>query len=235
MNAATPSPPLSLTRVIVSYQLAASLRIRSSYDWHQRVWECFPDRTDADRDFLTRLDDKDGEYQLLILSPVVPCRPEWCPCDAWESKVISTAYFEQDRYAFQLRANPTKKVINISKPKVIKTDGRIDRNKNSRRVALVGPDELRAWLARKAAGHGFSVEQTTMRPFGNQYFKKADAFAPHFAVDFQGVLKVTEPEKFRQVWFGRTDQRSPGRIIRGIGSAKAFGLGMLVIAPLPAR
>jgi CRISPR associated protein len=73
-----------------------------------------------------------------------------------------------------------------------------------------------------------------MRPFGNQYFKKAASFAPHFSVDFQGILTVTERERFRQVWFGRTDERSPGRIIRGIGSAKAFGLGLLVIAPLPA-
>jgi CRISPR system Cascade subunit CasE len=232
MNEAISTPPVYLTKMVVPYQLAASLRIRNSYHWHQRVWECFPGRDGEVRDFLTRLDDKDGEYQLLILSPVPPTRPAWCPAGAADTKPISPAYFGHRRYTFQLRANPTKKVVNPAKAKVLKPDGRIDRNKNSRRVALAAPEDLRAWLARKASDHGFAIEQATIRPFGNQYFKKDGAFAPHFAVDFQGALSVTNPEVFRRIWFGRTDERAPGRIIRGIGSAKAFGLGLLVIAPL---
>ena len=232
MNEAISAPPVFLSKMVLSYQLAASLRIRNSYDWHQRVWECFPGRDGANRDFLTRLDDKDGEYRLLILSPAPPTCPPWCPPEALESIPVPTTYFAHTRDTFQLRANPTKKVVNPAKPKVLKPDGRIDRNRNSRRVPLVAPDELRAWLARKASDHGFAVEQATIRPFGNQYFKKDAAFGPHFAVDFQGVLSLTNPEEFRRIWFGRTDERAPGRIIRGIGSAKAFGLGLLVIAPL---
>ena len=157
MNEAISAPPVFLSKMVLSYQLAASLRIRNSYDWHQRVWECFPGRDGANRDFLTRLDDKDGEYRLLILSPAPPTCPPWCPPEALESKPIPTTYFAHTRYTFQLRANPTKKVVNPAKPKVLKPDGRIDRNRNSRRVPLVAPDELRAWLARKASDHGFAA------------------------------------------------------------------------------
>ena len=200
-----------LTKLIISYQLAAALRIRNSYDWHQRVWECFPGRDGEKRDFLTRLDDKDGEYHLLIVSPSLPTRPEWCPQKAWASKPITAAYFTARRYAFQLRANPTKKHA-VQRP-----DGSF--TKNGRRVALIEPSDLRTWLRRKAERGGFAIEQATVRLFGNQYFKKEGAFAPHSAVDFQGVLTITEMAKFHETF------------TRGIGSAKAFGFGLLMIVP----
>jgi CRISPR system Cascade subunit CasE len=41
----------------------------------------------------------------------------------------------------------------------------------------------------------------------------------HSAVEFQGALNVTDPAKFHETF------------TRGIGSAKAFGFGLLVIAP----
>jgi CRISPR system Cascade subunit CasE len=205
--------PVFLTKVVVSYQLAADLRIRNSYDWHQRVWQCFPGRDDQARDFLTRLDDKDGEYQLLIVSPQPPTRPEWCLPESWATKPITATYFTHCRYAFQLRANPTKKVA-VQRP-----DGSF--TKNGRRVPLIEAADLRAWLARKGEINGFAVEQATMRPFGNQYFKKDGAYAPHFAVDFQGALAVTDAGKFAKAFR------------HGIGAAKAFGFGLLVIAPVP--
>ena len=42
----------------------------------------------------------------------------------------------------------------------------------------------------------------------------------HSAVEFQGVLVVTDPAKFHETF------------TRGIGPAKAFGFGLLVIAPI---
>ena len=42
----------------------------------------------------------------------------------------------------------------------------------------------------------------------------------HSTVDYQGVLTVTDPIRFHEAF------------TRGIGSAKAFGFGLLVIAPL---
>ena len=214
--------PLYLTRLQLGFDLAASLRVRNSYDWHQRVWQCFPDRNEGKRDFLTRLDEKDDHYQLLILGPVRPQCPDWCPSDAFGTKEVADSYFAHRRYSFQLRANPTKKVT----PKG--EDGL--RHGHGKRLPLIHPDELRAWLERKATGlpltdgtfkypGGFRIRTATITPLGNQFFKKRDAFGPHFCVDFRGELEVTHAASFRQTFR------------RGIGSAKAFGFGMLVIAP----
>jgi hypothetical protein len=94
---------------------------------------------------------------MLIVSPRLPTRPEWCPPDAWQSREISPDYFGRSRYAFQLRANPTKKVINPHKPKALGINGRIDRNKNARRIPLRQPADLRTVRLGKAL-RGFAVE-----------------------------------------------------------------------------
>jgi CRISPR system Cascade subunit CasE len=211
---------IHVTRVIVSFELARSLRIRDSYDWHQRVWEMFPCRDGERRNFLTRLDEKPEGFELLVLSPSLPTRPPWCAVAYWQVKDIAPQYFRRSRYAFRLRANPTRKVVDPRKPRVVRPDGKIDRNRNARRVALTEPDALRAWLARKAEAGGFLIEQARIKPFGKVFFRKPGAFAPHFAVDFDGVLNVTDPQKFYEAF------------CRGIGSAKAFGFGLLAVVPI---
>ena len=56
---------------------------------------------------------------------------------------------------------------------------------------------------------------------GREYFEKQGLRGLHSAVEFQGVLNVTDPAKFHETF------------ARGIGPAKAFGFGLLVIAPTP--
>jgi CRISPR system Cascade subunit CasE len=209
-----------LTRVIVPFELARSLQIRDSYDWHQRVWEMFPGHDGERRDFLTRMDDKTDSIELLVVSPEPPVRPDWCALEDWRVKEIAPGYFHRSRYAFRLHANPTKKIVDPRKPKIVRPDGKLDRNRNARRIALTEPDALRGWLARKAEAGGFVVEQARIKPFGKVFFRKPGAFAPHFAVDFEGVLAVTEPQRFYETF------------CRGIGSAKALGFGLLTVIPL---
>jgi len=69
---------------------------------------------------------------------------------------------------------------------------------------------------------GESIVQEWRRKsfFGREYFCKPGARGVHSAVDFQGVLQVTDGPKFRETF------------ARGIGPAKAFGFGLLVLAPL---
>jgi CRISPR system Cascade subunit CasE len=209
-----------LTRVIVPSELARSLRIRDSYDWHQRVWEIFPGRDGLRRDFLTRLEPKNDCFELLVVSQQPPVCPRWSASEDWQVKEIAPGYFQRSRYSFRLRANPTRKIVDPRKPKVIRPDGKLDRNRNARRVALSEPNALREWLARKAETGGFTVEQARMKPFGRVFFRKPDSFAPHFAVEFEGVLTVTNPERFYETF------------CHGIGSAKAFGFGLLAAIPL---
>lgn len=202
-----------LTQSIIDHATAAKRGLRDTYDWHQAVWKAFPGRDGKNRDFLTRLDERDDGFRLLIVSAEIPTRPDWCPVDCWQSKPIPETYFGKSRYAFQLCANPTKKVTKLQ------PDG--SPTKNGKRVPLRTREELVAWIQRKSEQGGFVVEEATLRtiPRGREYFQKNGAHGLHSAVEFQGVLDVTDPAKFHETFK------------RGLGSAKAFGFGLLVIAP----
>ena len=202
-----------LTQVILDFAAAARLRLRDCYDWHQAVWKAFPGRDGEQRDFLTRLDQQRDGFRLLIVSPVDPSRPDWCPPESWQSKPIPDTYFSRRRYALQLCANPTKKITKLG------ADG--SPTKNGKRVPLRTREEFVGWITRKGDQGGFTVDEDTLRTFsrGREYFEKQGMHGMHSAVEFQGVLSVTDPAKFHETF------------TRGIGSAKAFGFGLLVIAP----
>jgi CRISPR system Cascade subunit CasE len=212
-----------LTQILVPYELAIrQLRIRDTYDWHQRVWQAFGGRDGAARDFLTRVDRIDDSYRLLIVSKSQPAKPDWCPTDCFQTKPIPDGFFAHPRYRFSLLANPTKKVVDANKPKVVRPDGKLDRNKNSKRIPLSRREDLLAWLSRKAEAGGFIVDLDAVRtiPRGQEYFFKPGARGVHYATEFQGVLRVQDEARFRETF------------ALGIGSGKAFGFGLLVLAPV---
>lgn len=208
---------LHLTQILVSYEDAIRLlRIRDTYDWHQRVWQAFGGRDGAPRNFLTRVERKEEVYRVLILSHSVPTKPDWCPTDCFGTKEIPETFFEHPRYRFSLLANPTKKLC------VDNADG--SRKKNGRRVPLTRREDLVAWLQRKAEAGGFRINADSLRiiPRGREFFHKdGHSHGTHAAVEFQGELAVTNSAQFRAT------------VATGIGSAKAFGFGLLVIAPMP--
>ena len=206
---------LHLTQILVSYEDAVRLlRIRDTYDWHQRVWQAFGAREDEARDFLIRVDRKEEAYRVIILSRSVPRKPDWCPTACFGTKTIPGDYFQYARYRFSLLANPTKKL------RVDNLDG--TRKKNGRRTPIVNREELTTWLQRKAKSGGFSVDPASMRtlPRGREFFHKPGAHGTHNAVEFQGELVVHDAAQFRAT------------VATGIGSAKAFGFGLLTIAPI---
>jgi CRISPR system Cascade subunit CasE len=203
-----------LTQITLDFATAARLRLRDCYDWHQAAWKAFPGRNGQRRDYLMRLDHQHDGFRLLIVSPAKPTRPDWCPPEAWRSKLIPETYFMRRRYSFQLCANPTKKVTKLG------PDGQP--TKNGRRVPLRNRDEFVGWLSRKGEQGGFTVELAALRTFsrGREYFEKQGMYGLHSAVEFQGMLNVNDPVKFHETF------------TRGIGPAKAFGFGLLVIAPI---
>jgi len=202
-----------LTQATIDHATAAKFGLRDTYDWHQAIWKAFPGRDGQQRDFLTRLDERNDGFRFLIVSAEIPTRPDWCPEDCWQTKPIPEKYFGKSRYAFQLCANPTKKVTKLQ------PDG--SPTKNGKRVPLRSREELVAWMQRKGEQGGFVVEEAMLRtiPRGREHFAKDGARGLHSTVEYQGVLTVTDPAKFHETF------------TRGIGSAKAFGFGLLVIAP----
>jgi len=95
--------------------------------------------------------------------------------------------------------------------------------KKRKRRAITKREDLITWLQRKAESGGFQVSADSLRtlPRGQEYFHKdRRSHGTHTAVEFQGELTVTDPTQFRVT------------VASGIGSAKAFGFGLLVLAPI---
>jgi CRISPR system Cascade subunit CasE len=131
---------------------------------------------------------------------------------------------EGTRLAFRLRANPTRKIDTRTRPTGAPSNGR--------RVELRSEDALVDWLARKGGEGGFELQ--TIAPGSAVYNVRIQrepklrgirrdagegrriTFGP---VLYEGVLRVTDPERFRAV------------LATGIGSAKAYGFGLLSVAP----
>lgn len=218
LDAPVTTATLHLTQILVPYEDAVRLlRIRDTYDWHQRVWQAFGGRDGAPRDFLIRVDRKEEAYRVLILSRSVPAKPDWCPTDCFGTKEIPATFFEHPRYRFSLLANPTWKPVKDENGNYI-----ADAKKRKRR-AITKREDLVAWLQRKAETGGFRVNADSLRtiPRGREFFHKdGRSHGTHNAVEFQGELTVTDPASFRAT------------VSAGIGSAKAFGFGLLVLAPM---
>ncbi|MCK4547406.1 MAG: type I-E CRISPR-associated protein Cas6/Cse3/CasE [Candidatus Eisenbacteria sp.] len=198
-----------LTRVRLPLREAAVRRLCDSYAWHQALWESFPTRDGQTRDFLMRFGRKRDGFEAFIVSEDKPTPPAW---GTWETKEIADSFLAHDRYRFSLRANPTVKRTALDEKGEIK--------KNSRRVAIYNEGALREWLRRKAEQGGFAVEDVSFTPPVRQSFRKKGQRGTHAAVDFEGVLRVTDRQAFRESF------------AKGIGSAKAFGFGMLMLMPV---
>jgi CRISPR system Cascade subunit CasE len=201
-----------LTKIEIDHETAFKAGLRDSYAWHQKIWLAFPNRPDAARNFLTRLDEIEGGFRLLVLSQESPVKPDWCPSLGWNSKPVAESFFQHSAYRFSVVANPTKKV---------RTNAAGELVKNGRRLPLSKREDLLLWIERKAEQNGFQLTgevQTIPRP--SQLFIKSSKAGRLTATEFRGSLKVTEPAAFSKA------------ALQGIGSAKAFGFGLLCLSAI---
>ena len=203
-----------LSRIDLSIEDLEKIGPMDSYRWHQAIWGCFPGRKDDKRDFLTRIDELDGKTQIWILSPAKPAKPGWCPDGALKTKELAKSFLGHGRYAFDLKANPTKRMS------VKGEDGKSPRGK---RVLLTKPDALREWLHRKGEANGFILSDETpleIGPVSGCHYNAKGNESFHGEVQFKGVLEVANTEKFVEGYH------------KGIGTAKGFGCGLLLIKPI---
>ncbi|MBQ9405638.1 MAG: type I-E CRISPR-associated protein Cas6/Cse3/CasE [Desulfovibrio sp.] len=204
-----------LARATLSRDDLAACRLLDNYDWHKAAWQCFPGMADAHRDFLLRLDWLDNGCRAYLLSGPEPVRPAWCPSAGWAVKEIPHGFLEHERYRFDLLANPTRKLVI--------RDANGERRKNGKRVPLLHEDEQRRWLKAKGVQHGFCLEDAVplaVDPAGRHPFHRRGDEGLHVGVRFRGVLNVTDKERFADAFR------------HGIGSAKGFGFGMLILKPV---
>jgi CRISPR system Cascade subunit CasE len=197
-----------LSQIHVGKDEAARLRLNDTYAWHQRLWQVFSDTGEQERSFLFRIDDRHHRFRVLLLSPGAPSEQGW---GTWQSKEVAPSFLQHDCYYFQLRANPTVK-------RVTRGDNG-ERKKNGRRTAIYDAGGLRDWIERKAIQSGFELLSFTSDPPIPYFFVKKGHRGKHIAVDFKGSLRVTNQERFERAFS------------KGIGPAKSFGFGLLMLQP----
>lgn len=221
-----------LARFEVKAEIARAEGILDSYAWHKKLWDCFPGVPGQQRTkigFLTRIDTLEGAFKIWVMADQKPVFPKWCPPDGFALKEIASSFLTHRFYVFDLRANPVKRLLvprNSSGELVLQANGK---RKYGKRVPLAKPEELRSWLVRKAAGGGFRLVEgkpLEISPMIESHFRKInkktgkEQTAYHGGVQFRGTLEVTEREKFIETYQ------------TGIGSAKGFGFGLLLLAPV---
>lgn len=211
-----------LAKLEIDTESAMQEKMVDSYVWHRSLWQCLPDDPEASRDFLSRVDQLEGKLRFWMISERKPMRPKWCLPECYEIKEVSESLLEHRYYAFDVRVNPTRREC------LKRVDGQIikgvnGKRKRGKRVAITKQDDLKIWFERKADEGGFrliSEKPLELSPVIANHFKKKDHNGYHCGTQFRGVLEVVDKEKFKETY------------TKGIGSAKGFGFGMLLIAPI---
>ncbi|MGE0430557.1 MAG: type I-E CRISPR-associated protein Cas6/Cse3/CasE [Hydrogenophaga sp.] len=218
-----------LTRVELPWEAA-----RNPYDIHRQLWRLFPGEAPEPRvsgdekkqGFLFRVESNlaGRPARLLVQSRL---KPEIAP----GVSLIGTREFHPNpsagqRLAFLLTANPVKTIVDVeveAKPdKLRRHVERSDRHGDKTsclpksRVPLVKEEEQRQWLSRKLTGAGM-VEGVSVLPHAPTYFRKGNMGGKLVTATFEGVLNVINAECLTDL------------LTNGIGPAKAFGCGLLLV------
>lgn len=200
---------LLLTRRDIS-----QLGIRDPYALHKVVYSLFNDirstedkRKGASSGIL--FSDEGGDFhrrKIILLSNRKPKNNIEGEFGEVRSKKIKTEFLSFEYYRFKIIINPTKRC-----------------NHSKKIVPIKGEEEIANWFSYRAKKNwGFEVEPRRLRvdkPRVLQFTGKEQRQITLAQVPIYGSLKVLDREKFK---FG---------FQRGLGRGKAFGCGLLQIAP----
>lgn len=197
---------------------------------HAAVLAAFPGRL-ADRTserVLWRLDPGDGELLLYVVSPEQPDfthlieQAGWPTLPTWETREYTPLLdrlTEGQTWQFRLTANPTR-----SRPR---TDGT-----RSQRFGHVTVEQQQSWLVDRSGRAGFELP-AALGPDGDkrpeyglvvrdrvvERFTRGSGTVTLSRATFEGHLVITDAAAMRAT------------LLTGLGPAKAYGCGLLTLAP----
>ena len=195
--------------------------IADPYNLHRTILHAFnSDRASAS--VLHRLEQnpRNGQMILLVQSAI---RPDWewliekgylSPADPFSGmenpavKEVNLSLQNGRFLQFRLTANPSIKKVRRDKN---------GKRRNSNRVPIVHEEKQREWLQKRAADNGFRILDTNISQAQNQTSRQKKITV--YTVQFNGRLQITNADTFKTA------------IEKGIGPAKAFGCGLLSLAP----
>ncbi len=247
---------LYLSRLILNPRSRQVMsEVAHPYEMHRTLLRAFPKATDDTRAkareefgvlFRGEVDEARGVVKVYVQSRI---EPNWSVLDGLSDYLCADTDMPRYEYkdimpacrkiqsgqvlSFRLRANPTKRIAEH------------EDKMRGKRVELISEKAQIAWLTRKGQGSEEGVpgafellmkevkdEKGEIRLVprvnacceGKQIGWKRDGTrghaTTHLAVLFEGLLRVKDTDAFLET------------IVGGIGSAKAYGFGLLSVAPV---
>jgi CRISPR system Cascade subunit CasE len=188
--------------------------LSNAHALHQSIMHSFPDeqreKARADWQILFR---HEPDSAVVLVQSTAEAQPDWerlppdyltdCDCKPLDAMLENLQVNQV--LQFRLQANPSKRSKETGKT-----------------IALTRKEDRLLWLERQAARSGFEILEIDTVPVPDIYGRKPKVSAPIkiISVLFQGVLRITEIELFRQA------------LQQGIGRGRAYGCGLLSIAKL---
>lgn len=210
-----------LSRVILNPQRRAGRPMLGSPQiLHAAILAAFPgslsDR--SDERVLWRLDPAPGAAHLFVVSPEEPDfthlieQAGWPTLPTWKTRPyqpLLDTLVEGQSWGFRLTANPTR-----SRP--------AKEGERSQRHGHVTAAQQQQWLLSRAADAGFKVpgDGVVVREREVRQFRRGDGRVTLARASFEGQLVVRDVDALRRV------------LVRGLGPAKAYGCGLLTLAPV---
>lgn len=217
-----------LTKLTINPRSPIFLRdIADVHDMHRTVMSGYPDSAPTTtyrqtHGVLWRIDTLSGRQVILYIQSHTA--PEWAhlpeglllrPAEVRTLQPVLDAIKPGKKFSFRLMANPTR---------CIRPDDGTDRRK---RVPLRQPAQHIEWLIAKGEQHGFVIPASRQgtpdvsarkspKLIGKRREKRSITIEP---VRYDGHLIVTDLDHFTKA------------LLAGIGRAKAYGCGLLSLAP----
>jgi CRISPR system Cascade subunit CasE len=208
--------------------------ISGPYDEHRWLWRFFAASDIEKRDFLYRRVDREGLPRFYVVSKRCPNTLDGA---RWriDTRPYSPKLPAGLRLHFELRANPVVSHGRESKSKrhdvVMEAKKRLlaarglarwsewDDPEKPDLYALIR-DACGAWLNARAARLGFALDERGVAVDAYQRHAEKGGRLQFSTVDFSGQLTITDASSFQ------------GALYNGIGHAKAFGCGLLLVRPM---
>ena len=202
-----------LSRIEIPWEFA-----RNPYNFHRQLWRLFPGEEKETRSngeesrqgFLFRIEDNPTGHPTRLL-----VQSRRAPETVSGLIVVGTREFQPQpvagqRLAFLLTANPVKTITDTQR------EAKPGKQSEKCRVPLIKEEDQREWIARKLASAG-EIEAANILPHAPIHFRKGNRGGKLATATFDGVIQVRDPIALTSF------------LENGIGHAKAFGCGLLLV------
>lgn len=196
-----------LSAYVLDYNDILKLGIFDTYKLHQIVYSLFerirkPEETTCAGILHADLGIKKGKRTILILSNREPGNPV---AGTINKRLVPTSFPDDKTYRFRITVNPV-----------------IRDNQSKKIIPVKGREAIEKWFMNKASANGFEILPPTLQTFGITVdrFPKGNSAVILQKATLTGILEVRDKELFSKA------------VHYGIGRGKAFGCGLLQIAPV---